>query len=217
MSRFQLKMLAVITMIIDHTGAILFPNLLILRIIGRLSFPIYAYFISEGFIYTSNINKYLIRLFAFAVISEVPYDLAFHGAFYYPGEQNIFFTLFLGLAAIAALENYYVRLPLAAAFLAAAATLLAWILRTDYGWFGVLSIILFYCFKKYRLNGLFVFSAANTGFSLLTSRIQLFAAAACIPIYLYNGKRGRYGLKYFFYSIYPVHLLLLFFIHTVVN
>ncbi|WP_312694011.1 TraX family protein, partial [Caproiciproducens sp.] len=95
MSSSQLKVLAVVTMLTDHIGAILFPSVLLFRIIGRLSFPLFCFLISEGLLYTANLKGYLERLFFFALISEVPYDLAFHGTVYYPQSQNVFFTLFL--------------------------------------------------------------------------------------------------------------------------
>jgi hypothetical protein len=219
-NRSQLKLLAIITMVIDHTGAILFPKIALLRIIGRLSFPIFAFLISEGLFHTSNVKAYLGRLFIFAMISEVPYDLAFYGVPYHPESQNIFFTLFLGLAAIAVLQTYLSKNSVASIALAGAAVLLAEVLHTDYGWFGVVTVIVFYCFKKYQTKGVFVFSALNTGYGLLGSSLQIYAMAASIPILLYNGenaKNGKFNWQYFFYAFYPLHLLLLFFVHMVVK
>ncbi len=133
MSRFQLKILAIVTMLVDHTGAILFPQFPVLRIIGRISFPIFAFLISEGLLHTSNVKKYLWRLFLFALISEVPFDLAFYGQLFHPQRQNIFFTLVLGLAAIAFLNVYRNRNWVVAGTFAAAMMLLAEFLHTDYG------------------------------------------------------------------------------------
>ncbi len=215
MSRSQLKFLAVITMLIDHVGAIFFPKITLMRIIGRLSFPLFCYFISEGLIYTSNIKAYLERLLLFAFISEVPYDLAFHGTIYCPGKQNVFFTLFLGLIAILFLHTYLTERPVAAIVLAGVSALIAEVLHTDYGWFGVTVIIIFYCFKNYQTKGTFVFALFNTGYSLMTGTLKLYAMAAAIPILLYNGKRGKLDCKYLFYAFYPVHLLLLYFVHKV--
>ena len=215
MSRSQLKMLAVITMLIDHVGAIFFPSVPLFRIIGRLSFPLFCFFISEGLLYTSSIKSYLMRLFFFSLISEVPYDLAFHGTVYYPQSQNVFFTLFLGLAAIAILHTYLIARPAPAVLLAVACALLAEVLHTDYGWFGVVLIIIFYCFKNYRTRGVLIFTVFNTGYSLLTGPIKLYAALAGFPILAYNGKRGKWNWKYFFYAFYPVHLLILYLVHKV--
>jgi TraX protein. len=216
-SRFQLKLLAVVTMLIDHAGAILFPDMVAFRVIGRISFPIFAFLIAEGLFRTSNVKVYLGRLFASAVISEVPYDLAFHGTVYYPQSQNIFFTLFIGLAAIAMLREYYEKNPVASILLAGAAVLLAEVLRTDYGWFGVAAVVIFYCMRSHPDKGTLAFTLLNTGFGLLSSKLQIVASAAGLPILLYSGKSGRFRWKYFFYAFYPAHLLLLFLIHMVVK
>jgi len=215
MSSSQLKILAVVTMLIDHIGAILFPTVLLFRIIGRLSFPLFCFLISEGLLYTANLKGYLERLFFFALISEVPYDLAFHGTVYYPQSQNVFFTLFLGLAAISFLHSYLGSRPSSALVLALVCVLFAEALHTDYGWFGVMLIIIFYCFKNYRTKGVLIFAVFNTGYGLLTGTVKLYAALAGFPIFLYNGKKGRLNWKYFFYAFYPAHLLLLYFVHKV--
>lgn len=215
MSRFQLKVLAIITMLIDHTGAIFFPQVTLFRIIGRLAFPLFCFFIAEGAVYTSNLKKYLWRLFAFALLSEIPYDLAFKGQLFDPQSQNVFFTLFLGLAAVSACRLYFYERPVAVLLFACGCAFLAEWLRTDYGGFGVLLILLFYCARQYKTRGAVTFALLNTGFSLITAPVQLYAAAAVIPIALYNGKKGKSGFRYFFYAFYPVHLLLLYLIHTI--
>jgi len=110
MTAFVLKIIASICMLIDHTGAI-FPTPEIFRLIGRIVFPIYAYMIAQGCKHTKNINKYLFRLGVFAIISEIPFDLAFYRYFGNPfgvnyfSETNVFYTLFLGAACIAVYER----------------------------------------------------------------------------------------------------------------
>ena len=188
---------------------------MLFRIIGRLSFPLFCFLISEGLLYTANLKGYLGRLFFFALISEVPYDLAFHGTVYYPQSQNVFFTLFLGLAAISFLHSYLGSRPASALVLALVCVLFAEALHTDYGWFGVMLIIIFYCFKNYRTKGVLIFAVFNTGYGLLTGTVKLYAALAGFPIFLYNGKKGRLNWKYFFYAFYPAHLLLLYFVRKV--
>jgi len=100
-----LKIIAVISMLTDHIGYVLFPGVMWLRIIGRLAFPIYCFLLVEGAVHTKNIGRYLLRLGAFALISEIPFDLAFKRSLFYPHYQNVFFTLFLGLAMIAVMDR----------------------------------------------------------------------------------------------------------------
>ena len=100
MNTTRLKALAVVCMLIDHMGAVLFPHLIWMRIIGRLAFPIYCFVLSEGAVYTKNWLAYAGRLLWLALVSEIPFDLAFFGGVWYPGYQNVFWTLLLGLCAI---------------------------------------------------------------------------------------------------------------------
>lgn len=217
MNRFQLKLFAILTMLVDHVGAVLFPQYLAFRVIGRLAFPIFMYLIAQGLIYTSSVGAYLGRLFAFALISEIPFDLAFHRVVFYPGSQNVFFTLFLGLAAIAVLKRYWEAHPVPAFLFAAAMAVLAELMRTDYGWFGVAGIVVFYCFRNARGAGIAVFSLVLIAFSLISgSTLELFALFSGVVLYFYDStKKGRWNWKYFFYVFYPAHLLLLYFIRTV--
>lgn len=97
LNSFQLKCIAVITMIIDHTGAVLFPDNMTLRYIGRIAFPIFCFLLVEGFFHTRDVRKYMLRLGMFAVISEIPYDLAFRDTVIEFEHQNVFFTLFIGV------------------------------------------------------------------------------------------------------------------------
>jgi len=102
-SAFTLKIIALVTMIIDHAGVVLFPQYFIFRVIGRVAFPLFVYLIAEGFRHTRNTNKFLIRLFAFAIISQPFYSWAIRGADFpsisfatFLSETNIFYTLFFG-------------------------------------------------------------------------------------------------------------------------
>lgn len=105
LSGFTLKCIAMVTMLIDHMGYVLFPGYVIFRIIGRLAFPIYCFLLVEGAVHTSNWKKYLGRLFLFALISEIPFNLAIGGKLWYPASQNVLFTLLLGLLAIRLLQE----------------------------------------------------------------------------------------------------------------
>ena len=99
MSSFVLKIIAIITMFIDHLGYAIFGKFSYFNYIGRLSFPIFAFQISEGYIHTKNLKKYFLRLFLFALVSQIPFML-FHSIISSDFSLNIFFTLFLGLLSI---------------------------------------------------------------------------------------------------------------------
>ena len=221
LSGSALKLIALITMIIDHIGAavlemgviegyntgmlnISYESALfwwnvdsVLRAIGRISFPIYCFLIAEGYTHTRDPRKYALRLGAFALISEIPFDLAFYHSWWSMEHQNVFFTLLLGLLAIMTVDYYERRMNsrwvgLAAAF---CFIMLGDVLHTDYGAFGVFFIVVLYAFR--------------TVIGCLLIAWETTAPLAFVPIQMYNGERGRLRLKYFFYAIYPVHLLIL--------
>ena len=185
MNAFVLKIIALTAMLIDHAGAA-FPQYVPFesRIIGRLTFPIFVYLIADGFRHTRNPKKFLFRLFAFAMISEIPFDLAitrvrvgdFWQAISFINYTNIFYTLFLGGLAIFIIQQIYREIPedalkkdrmisqLIAIAIAAIPTLglmwLAEVLHTDYAGYGVLFIVLMYVIKPKWLR-LAVFAIMN--------------------------------------------------------
>ena len=97
LNTFTLKMIAIISMLVDHIGHIFFPEVMIFRIVGRIAFPIFAYVLAEGIYYTKDITKYMMRLGIFALLSEIPYDLAIMGSMLEFSHQNVFFTLFFAV------------------------------------------------------------------------------------------------------------------------
>ena len=204
LNNFTLKMIAVITMLIDHIGYVLFPNMLIFRAIGRIAFPIFCFLIVEGFFHTRNHANYLIRLSVFALISEIPFDLAFHKTLFYWDAQNVFITLALGLFAIFCLEEwnnkriFFIPLALIAC--------IAYFSRCDYGLGGVLLICIFYLTRHSAWMRLFLVALVLYVFF---GSFELYGLIAMIPITLYNGKRGP-SAKMFFSWFYPVHLLILY-------
>jgi hypothetical protein len=209
MSTFDLKCIAVLSMLIDHMGAYIFPDQVWMRYVGRLAFPIYCFLLVQGFLHTKDVKKYLGRLFLFALISEVPYDLIWSNELINFKRQNVFFTLFLGLLAVCVLAwlgNIWIRL----AALAVIALLTHFVVKPDYGLGGLAMIVCFYLFRGERMIfelGLSI-GAINIGYY---GGIQSAAVVALFPIYMYNGKKGP-SAKYFFYAFYPVHLLLLYLI-----
>ncbi len=207
---FTLKWIAMVTMLIDHVGAVLVPQLLELRIIGRLAFPIYCFLLVEGAVHTSNWKKYLGRLLVFAVISEVPFDLALRGRLVDVTSQNVFFTLAFGLLAVILFQRLKNRtLAWGAALLL---VLGAEFLQTDYGGGGVIMILVFYLFREQVvIKAAALIMEITVGFGGLEN----YAVFALVPILCYNGKKGPGGLKYLFYVFYPAHLLVLYLLCTV--
>lgn len=207
-----------LSMLVDHIGVLFLartPYYLPARIIGRCAFPVFCFLLAEGFSHTSNRKRYVIRMAVFALLSEVPFDLAFKGKVIEFSHQNVFVTLALGLLLLMATD--YCRTQIAnqtqgmlleaAAVLAAAG--IAWVVRCDYSMMGVLLIYGIYTLKPYGKWYQFVYMA---GILLLDGGIEGYACMAILPLALYN---GRYGVKskmlqYGFYAFYPVHLLVLY-------
>lgn len=204
MTSSSLKILAMLIMLIDHVGAILFPQYFILRCIGRISFPIYCFLLVEGYIHTHNLKKYIIRLILFAFISEIPFDLAFHKQIFYLQSNNIFFTLSIGVIALYFI-GYFKSNKLFQVLIIFISCCLAYILKTDYSFTGVLMIVGFYIFKTNKIK-LILYQAL-----LSLEYINIFRLLAFIPISFYNGKKG-FNIKYLFYIFYPAHLLILYFL-----
>ena len=187
-------------MFIDHMGAVFFPGELMFRYIGRIAFPIFAFLLVEGYFHTRDVRRYMLRLGLFAVISEIPYDLAFRETILEFEHQNVFFTLFIGVAMMYALEKSPQWQAKAAEVLLAmwAASLLC----SDYRYKGILLIAVYY-FLRGRKREEFVLGA---GWNFLWNwEIQWYGALASVPIAMYSGQRGR-SMKYFFYLFYPLHL-----------
>ena len=191
------------------------------RILGRLAFPIYCFLLVEGFGRTGNRKKYAGRLFLFALISEIPFNLAFRGKIFDASYQNVFVTLLLGLLMIWGMEAvrehflavyrkkeskeagaYRVIIPADAAVFVAAA-FAAELLRCDYGAKGMIAVGLLYAFRTDKAKQMIAGCAAFFW--------EFTAMFSFIFIGCYNGKRGI-RLKYVFYIFYPAHLLILYLI-----
>lgn len=209
-----LKVIACAAMLVDHLSkALSVPDpvfLLLSSMIGRIAFPIFCFLLAEGFFYTHSRGRYIRDLLILAVLSEVPFDLALHRSFFDPGYQNTCFTLLLGLLLFTCLDqmerknlslNKSRAAQVAVLALFAAA---AWLLRSDYGVYGICCLAAFYYFRRLPVQAAFLgcFILNLDGFGAPAAFLAL------IPIYLYNGKRGM-QLKYGFYIFYPLHLLLL--------
>ena len=201
---FQLKCIAIVSMALDHTGAVLYPSQIWLRCLGRIAFPIFCFLIVEGFFHTHDVRRYMGRLGVFALISEIPYDLAFRGVPLEYAHQNVFFTLLIGISMMVLLERNR-EWPVKAVILLLAMWL-AVLIRSDYNFRGVLLIFVFYIFHESRWLAV---TAGGLWNFLYQGVIQKYGVLSVLPLALYNGERGR-KMKYFFYIFYPAHLLLLY-------
>lgn len=216
MSAFVIKMIACFTMILDHIKyAIPATNNFATMYLGRISFPLFAFLVVEGYIHTSNLNKYCKRLLIFALISQIPFML-FRSLV---GEYlmlNIMFTMLLGIASIMAydkIENKILSLVICLILI-----ILGSVVNVDYGWFGVAVILILYIFREnniqksiaYTLLVLLYFYTLGLNFNnIIVLKLIMACLIPIIPICLYNGKQGK-KIKYFFYWFYPIHMLVLY-------
>lgn len=229
MTAFDIKVIAIVTMLIDHIGLAFFfplsPAYLLFRLIGRLSFPLFAFMIANGAHYSKNMKKYLIRLFIFALISEFPY-LLFHQqrdpSFF---QFNIFFTLFVGLLTINLLmrtKEKFIRV-----LIIISVAFVAELLQFEYGAVGVLVILIFYFyFHNIRMIFLTILPLFLTAYIAPVVFMYLkdgtvrvdpvwlmepLAITSLLFIVMYNRKEGL-KRKYLFYAFYPIHLFVLYLI-----
>lgn len=215
MTAFTLKMIALVSMCIDHLGYFLYKGLSNFNYIGRLAFPIFAYQITEGYEHTRDLKKYFLRLFLFSLISQIPFMLFLQSVNISPMRLNIFFTLFLGLLCILVYDKF--KHKLASIALIALIAVLGELLRVDYGYWGVLLIFVFYLCKNNKLLMAFAFLGMCLieyfygifiNFNLTSALLCLFTFLSIVPILLYNGKLGL-KTKRLLYVFYPGHLLVL--------
>ena len=178
-----------------------------MRMIGRVAFPIFCFQLVEGFQKTRDVKKYALRLGAFALISEVPFDLTFKAQLFDLSYQNVFFTLFFGLLTMIVVDKLTkTQLPKAGKIVLSgvaivAGAVIAELLNTDYGAIGVVCIMALFVFKYSKV--------AQIVAGCIAFCWEITAPLAFIPIGFYNGERGL-KLKYFFYAFYPLHLLAIY-------
>lgn len=216
-----LKLFACVTMLLDHIGASciearygaaancpagLLKFDLTLRLIGRLAFPIFCVLLVEGFLHTHDVKQYLRRLLLFGAVSEIPFDMAFFRVPFYGGHQNVYWTLALGVIALAAMQRFQDaagRLTWQGGAAAVVCALAAELAATDYGAIGVALIAALYLTRNSRTQQ----SILGAGMMLF----ELTAPLAFVLTWFYNGQRGRcpQWAKWAFYLFYPVHLVVL--------
>lgn len=208
----EIKWIAMICMVCDHMAITLFDSAFWLRAAGRIAFPLYCLLLVEGFLYTKSRKCYFFTLLLFAFLSEVPFDLAVYGTFWYPYYQNVFFELAALLLMLCGLE-WARRQKEGIAVLAfwgiiGAACACVWLIKADYHIIGIMMVL-----SLYYAGGDRKLQAEYIGAIGLMESLTYFGAGAlaAVPVFLYNGKPGKRGNKYFFYWFYPVHFLVLAF------
>jgi hypothetical protein len=208
MTAFQIKIIAIVTMLIDHVGFFLFPQVLWLRMIGRLSFPLFAWLIANGARHTHNPRAYLLRLFVFACLSQIPFVLSTRYVLPTFDGINVLFTLLFGLCAIQMIrmtENKSLWVFITVLFAA-----LGQSLHADYGFFGVASVIFFYLFfdsMKAMIVAQFLLFSLYILFG--TQYYEILGLYSLFFIGFYNGKRGV-SAQYLFYVIYPLQFVIFY-------
>lgn len=246
MSSFVIKIIAIISMLFDHTNDVFIGHLSVFNLIGRIAFPLFSFQLVVGYTYTHNIKKYISRMFIFALISQIPYSIFIHiytGTYF---ELNIFFTLATSLICMYILSSKNINIYLKLIYISIC-LIIAYYLNFDYSIFGILYplfIFVFYPFQekfgknrfslsentnKNSIIKLLFFIAGTLTLSIVkyikliplisTSwfiELVLFTFIPAIIMIFFNGKKGP-SLKYFFYIFYPAHLLLLELIYLLIH
>lgn len=256
---YHLKLIALITMVIDHIAAVVIWRVYLasyqitasmqmsgsisdklivwvaenqdavymvyemMRYIGRMAFPIYCFLLVEGFLHTRSVAKYAGRLAIFALISEIPFDLSIEGEWWTMEYSNVFFTLLFGLLAIWAMsyiEKFYefwqekqwesvlgtiITFSAGLIIVVGLGGFAEMVLHTDYGFAGVVAIIVIYLLRNQKQ---LAFAGSVLALSVLCDSIEILAMLMLYPIMRYDGTRGK-NMKLVFYAFYPVHLFIL--------
>ena len=229
---FGLHILAMSFMLCDHLWGTIVSGNEWLTCIGRISFPIFSFLIVEGYFHTRNYRNYLLRIFIFALISEIPFNLMMGSRLFYPVHQNVLWSFLVSLLLIhynqkARNSGKILRQILICCFSIALGFVLGLLTMVDFYHAGIFTVLTFYFLRGRKwwnyLGQLICLSYINTeilgglvyelsvfGFDF-TIHQQSFALLALIPIWLYQGKQGYYSkpVRWFYYAFYPAHLLIL--------
>lgn len=223
MSSFALHIIAMIFMLCDHMWATILDYEW-LTCIGRIAFPIFAFLITEGYIHTSNINKYIKRMVIFAIITEIPFNLMVSASPIYPFHQNVLWTFVISLLTLKYLNFDNTKNIFKSILIILLAIIIATVTMCDYFGAGVMMVVGFYIFRKSKLLQLLMMIYVNmiliqgysypidiAGYTYYFPQ-QGFALLSLIFIWLYNGKQGYHAkwFKIFCYAFYPLHMLILY-------
>ena len=207
LSGSSLKVIAIVSMTIDHLGLYMLGGddpasasvtYHLMRMVGRLAFPIFAFLLVEGYVHTHNIRRYIMNLLMAAIISDIPWMLL--GGY---DSHNVMFTLLLGLMAVSFIDRFWRNRLVTLTVISLIGVLAEW-LQTDYSWRGIFLICVLFMFRDKPLLA-FMFGLPF----LMVYGLAGSAAGLMMPM-LYSGQRGfatgRVS-KYFFYAFYPLHLM----------
>ena len=215
-----LKLLAVISMVFDHVGDNFFPEQTWMRVIGRMALPLFAFCVAEGFRHTRDRKKYLLRLGLFACASEIPFDLVTAGKVLEFSHQNIMATFFWAVLALICFDRLTGPAPSKGRYALGLGLLLVFMVASlplglDYNMLAVGLICIYYLLRD---RALAVKNAAAMVFHALLRNVGIywFGLLGFLPLFLYNGKRGK-GLKWLFYVFYPGHLLVIYLLRALVK
>jgi hypothetical protein len=233
-SSAALHIIAMLSMLIDHTMKNVLEIDSWVFVLGRLAFPIFAFMAAEGYFHTHSYRKYILRLFVFAVISEVPYDLMKSGTIFDTYDQNVLWTFLFALLCIRLIDFVKAKQKMWAYILTAVVVSLIGLAvgslsYVDYGGMGVLMVLIFYFFHERKwwcmlaqfillfLINVFMLGALSPVILVsvfgLQSEIPLqgFAVFSLIPIWMYHGRQGHHSrpFQYACYAFYPVHMIIL--------
>ena len=208
----QLKWIACISMLIDHIGVFLFPQYQLLRVLGRLAFPIFAFMVANGYRHTRNLGRYFMRLGLFAILYQPIYRICLGDHF------NIFATLFIGMAAIYLYEQLLHRAgyPVLAWIPPIALSVLAQALHLEYGAYGVILIFTAHLFFQNPQGLIISWVLASLAYVTIywPTTTQAYALFALPLLLHYNQQRGRNN-KWLFYIFYCTHIPLLYLVQQI--
>ena len=231
MTSAWLHIIAMVSMLCDHLWGTIIPGNEWLTCIGRISFPIFAFLIVEGYFKTRNLKNYVYRLAMLAFISEVPFNLMMASTPFFPFHQNVIWSFLLSLGLIHWNEsaknsgNVWKRIAIGV-FSVAIGYIIGLVTMVDFYHAGILTVLVFYFFnqkKWWSYVGQFIcLWYINTELlgglvyelEWFTFPQQGFALLALLPIWIYNGKKGHSSklFQYSCYIFYPLHMLLLWII-----
>ena len=219
-----LKLVAILSMVVDHTGSVFFPQYPVFRWIGRMAFPIFAYCLTVGMLYTHDIKKYLGRLGVFALVSQPFWILAFNSDDIWGNlfNLNIFFTLLVSLWTVWGFSQRKWWIFVAGLVITA-------VINLDYSYTGIILMLIFYLCRQRPALGAALYTASyltalwggylEDPLALVVGGhpigFEIFALLS-LPLIFLRTHTGVKINKWFFYWFYPAHLLILFLLQLVV-